>query len=229
MQIMDKISKHEKEILKSILEENKLNYDSILYRYTSEKYLKKNEDGRETLVANYEPIEMVIDTYKGQGHVYIAKDIVYQDVARALLGGWHGVEGSLPATINAGETRSFDFTITLSEDWDINHLEIVGMLIDNASGKIENATKDEALITGVPQMDANSIVIYPNPAIDEVVISIIDPGDIYIYNLNGQLVLEKQNVKAATKLDISNFENGTYIVKVISDTNIMTAKLNIVK
>ncbi len=139
------------------------------------------------------------------------------------------MEGSLPATINAGETRSFDFTITLSEDWDINHLEIVGMLIDNASGKIENATKDEALITGVPQIDANSIVIYPNPAIDEVVISIIDPGDIYIYNLNGQLVLEKQNVKAATKLDISNFENGTYIVKVISDTNIMTAKLNIVK
>ena len=87
MQIMDKISKHEKEILKSILEENKLNYDSILYRYTSEKYLKQNEDGRETLIANDEPIEMVIDTYKGQGHVYIAKDIVYQDVARALLGG----------------------------------------------------------------------------------------------------------------------------------------------
>ncbi|MCD4729419.1 MAG: Omp28-related outer membrane protein, partial [Bacteroidales bacterium] len=115
-----------------------------------------------------------------------AEDMVYQDVARALLGGWHGVEGSLPATVNAGETHSYDFTITLSDDWDINHLEIVGMLIDNATGEIENATKDEALITGVPTVDANSLVIvYPNPAKDEIRISNIDQGNIYIYNLNG--------------------------------------------
>ena len=68
-----------------------------------------------------------------------------------------------------------------------------------------------------------------NSAIDEVVISIIDPGDIYIYNLNGQLVLEKQNIKATSKLDISNFENGTYIVKVISDTKLIASKLNVIK
>lgn len=158
-----------------------------------------------------------------------AEDMVYQDVARALLGGWHGVEGSLPATINAGETHSYNFTVTLSEDWDINHLEIVGMLIDNTSGKIQNATKDEALITGVPEMDANSIVIYPNPARNEVMISNIDKGHVSIYNLNGQLVLEKQTVNGSGKLDITNLENGTYIVKVITDTNIITSKMNVIK
>jgi len=65
----------EKEILENLLEENKLNYDSLLYRFTSERYLKQNNDGSEFLLANDEPVEMVVDKYKGQGHVFIARDI----------------------------------------------------------------------------------------------------------------------------------------------------------
>ena len=72
---MESGSKTEKEMIEDLLEENKLNYDSLLYRFTSERYLEKNEDGTESLIANEEPIEMVVDTYKGQGHVFIARDI----------------------------------------------------------------------------------------------------------------------------------------------------------
>ncbi len=158
-----------------------------------------------------------------------AEDMVYEHVARVILGGFDGVEGSLPGTVIAGEVHSYDFSIVISEDWDINQLEIVGMLIDNATGQIKNGTKDH-LITGVPDTDAySSIIVYPNPAKDAVVISNVDKGTVSIYNLNGQLVLEKQNVIGSVKLDISIFENGTYIVKVITDTNTMTSKLNIIK
>ena len=72
---MESISKVDKEILESLLKENKLNFDSILYRFSSEKYLKQNDDGSEALIANDEAVEMVVDTYKGHGHVFIAKEI----------------------------------------------------------------------------------------------------------------------------------------------------------
>lgn len=72
---MESLSKADKEILENVLEENKLNTNTILYRFTSEKYLRKNKDGQEVLAANDEPLEMLVDTYKGHGHVFIASDI----------------------------------------------------------------------------------------------------------------------------------------------------------
>jgi len=72
---MANISRHDKEILENILKENNLNSDSILYRFTSEKHLKKYDDGTPGLIVNDEPVDMLIDHYKGQGHVYIAREI----------------------------------------------------------------------------------------------------------------------------------------------------------
>jgi len=158
-----------------------------------------------------------------------AEDMVYEHVARAILGTFVGAEGSLPATVNAGESHSYEFSITVEEDWDINKLEIVGMLIDFATGQIENASKDH-LLTGIFDEDDNPmLMVYPNPAKDVLKISNIDLGDIYLYNINGLLVMEKQNVKGNCKFDISNLENGTYIVKIISETDIFTSKVSIIK
>lgn len=158
-----------------------------------------------------------------------AEDMVYDHVARAILGTFEGAEGSLPATVNAGETHSYEFSITLEEDWDINHIEIVGMLIDYATGEIKNAAKDE-LITEVTNLEVSSTVaVYPNPAKEQLMISNIEQSNIYLYNINGQLVIEKQNIVDGCKLDISNLKNGTYIIKIINDKEIFTSKVSIIK
>ena len=72
---MTGISKSDQEIMNNLMEVNKLTKDTLLYRFTSEKYLKQNDDGSESIIANNEPIEMLVDAYKGQNHVFIAKDI----------------------------------------------------------------------------------------------------------------------------------------------------------
>ena len=72
---MKKITNSEKEILENLLQENKLNYDSVLYRYTSEKHLEKDKNNNYFLIAKTEPIDMVVDIYNGDYHVFIAKDI----------------------------------------------------------------------------------------------------------------------------------------------------------
>ena len=71
---MAKISEKNKDQLQRILDDSKLSIDTVLYRFTSEKYLIKKDD-QEFLNANEEPHEMVVDHYKGPGHVFMAKDI----------------------------------------------------------------------------------------------------------------------------------------------------------
>ncbi len=158
-----------------------------------------------------------------------AADMVYQDVARAILGGFEGAEGSLPETVNVGETHSYDFSITIPDNWNTENLEIVGMLMDNNLGTIVNGTKEE-LITGINDIEsAGNLLVYPNPAKNELKISNISEGNIHIYNINGQLMLEKQNVKGSCIIDVSDFANGTYLVRVIMNNEAYISKLNIIK
>jgi len=71
---MESISQKNKELLQDILKNNKLSGDSTLYRFTSEKYIKQSND-TEAMVVNKEPIEMIVDSYDGHGHIFIAKEI----------------------------------------------------------------------------------------------------------------------------------------------------------
>jgi hypothetical protein len=72
---MEKNSPTIEEIRDQILKENNLDHNSRLYRYTSERHLKKMEEGTERIQANNEAVEMVVDPYEEHGHVFVAKDI----------------------------------------------------------------------------------------------------------------------------------------------------------
>ena len=74
-----------------------------------------------------------------------AADMVYMHVAREILGGWDGTDGSLPASIAAGETYSYTYDYTMPEDWDVNNLEFIGLLIDQNTGEIINANSTKGI------------------------------------------------------------------------------------
>ena len=118
-----------------------------------------------------------------------AEDMVYQNVARAILGGFEGVEGSLPTTVNAGETHSYEFTTTIPEDWDINHMEIVGMVINQANGKIENATieslGEQEINLPYGYSFASSRIIPENPDMMIVLNDILNDNLDFVRNSNG--------------------------------------------
>ena len=158
-----------------------------------------------------------------------AADMVYNDVARAILGGWDGVEGSLPDTVYAGETYSYEFSVTLDESWDYGNMQIVGMLINNNSDMIENACVNND-ITSLPSINNNSeLSVYPNPAKDKLNISIKDNSNVYVYNVNGQLIMQEENISGTYQMDISGLDNGTYIIKVISDNQAFVSKIFVIK
>jgi thiol-disulfide isomerase/thioredoxin len=163
-----------------------------------------------------------------------AEDMVYNHVGRLILGGFDGVEGSLPAIVNYGESYSFEFsTIIDNESWDVNNMKVIGALINHATGEVINSTIEDLVpdVTNVSTLESTSkIKLYPNPAMDIVSVSNISNNClIQLYNSNGQLMMEEHNVSEQVIFDVSNFIKGIYFIKVISNDDLITEKFEIIR
>lgn len=72
---------------------------------------------------------------------------------------------------------------------------------------------------------ADAIAVYPNPTKDMVTVANAEGKDIVIVNSLGQVVANIENAAANQTIDVANFANGTYFVKVDAEV----VKLNVVK
>jgi hypothetical protein len=83
-------------------------------------------------------------------------------------------------------------------------------------------------LNSLPQ--ALNTKLFPNPASTEVIVRTdLEGASLLIYTVVGQLVLET-TLTSETKLDVSEFKNGTYLYKIVTDkTIIKTDKLIINK
>jgi len=77
--------------------------------------------------------------------------------------------------------------------------------------------------------DNNLVKIYPNPSNGLFNIMAPENSTIEIYNLLGIKVSTIQHSKAINSVDLSNYSEGNYIIKVISNGKVTTKKLNLTK
>lgn len=80
-------------------------------------------------------------------------------------------------------------------------------------------TIDPALLS-TPEFQLNSIAVYPNPVLDELLIDTetLKTETIEVYNINGQLIKSQNKTETNTiKIDFSNLDNGVYLVKINSE------------
>ncbi len=92
----------------------------------------------------------------------------------------------------------------------------VALLVDDFSIAVSNAAEENI---------AETISVYPNPTSDMVTIANAEGKDIIVVNSLGQVVASIENAAANQTIDVSNFANGTYFVKVDAEV----VKLNVVK
>lgn len=156
-----------------------------------------------------------------------AADMVYNDVARVIIGDIDGVEGSLPAVVEYGETHSYTFETAIDPSWNPANIVLVGLLI-NPDGSIANAQKSE-LMVGINDIEKEALNVYPNPTNSHINISNAELGNLSIYNLNGALVKEIPQVEGQLSIDVSDLDSGIYFVKLSTEDSIKTTKVSIVK
>ncbi len=159
-------------------------------------------------------------------------ELVYNFVARAILGGFEGLEGSIPDALAAGEYFEVDFTYTVPAGYDVNNMQAFVMVVDEETGEILNA--DDAALTGtvsVPLLPTGQSAIYPNPAVDFVNLTVDFQTEeavrMKVYTTNGTLVsdlgiLNLTGGKGFETIDVSAFNAGMYILE-LRHKNAVTA------
>ena len=72
---------------------------------------------------------------------------------------------------------------------------------------------------GVPEVSHNThMTLYPNPAVDQLNITLSQNSDIVIYNIMGQAVMNVEGHAGANSINISELGAGIYFVSAGSDT-----------
>ena len=95
------------------------------------------------------------------------------------------------------------------------------LVVDN----FEVLAYGHVVITDIEENIAESIAVYPNPTSSMVTIANAEGKDIIVVNSLGQVVASIENAAANQTIDVTNFANGTYFVKVDGEV----VKLNVVK
>jgi hypothetical protein len=82
----------------------------------------------------------------------------------------------------------------------------------------------------IPEYKESDYVLYPNPVKNMLILDIPGSGKesmLYLYNMNGNLILERKVQTGKTELDVSDLKNGVYFVRVINGKT--TVNLKVIK
>lgn len=180
--------------------------------------------------------------YENLPSVVPASQMVYDHVSRAILGGYLGEEGSVPAEVATGETHVINFTINVSADWDIDKLKIIGFMA-NPDGSVENATQTtlaEAIDNGFQMavntqdlISSSAIKAFPNPFGDELNIGLTleETADVTanLYNVNGALLRTQAYGQMSGENTVSmatyDLPNGVYQLNVVVGNQVIVKKV----
>jgi len=124
-------------------------------------------------------------------------------------------------------------TIKPQQDFESNMVYTVtfggGVIENNYDIELENdfTFSFSTGVTGITETK-NNIIIYPNPAKNEINITNANNSIIEIYNILGNLVYSSENRKNTCTINISEFSQGSYVIRILYKNRIISKKINIV-
>jgi len=143
--------------------------------------------------------------------------MVYNHVGRALVGGWDGVAGSIPASVTYNTPYTYTFTYTLPASINEDNVELVAIVLDNATGRIVNGTK-MGLTAAVNELfNDYQVNIYPNPSTGVFNISGAKDMEIAVYDILGHQITKQIISKEVAQLSLNNLPKGLYFVRFTKD------------
>lgn len=105
-------------------------------------------------------------------------------------------------------------------DYDISEEECY-QIIALLEGNMIASSEEICVAPEQPQGDR----IFPNPTNDYIYISAKDVVNVSIYNVLGAIVFNQDTNSQSFRIDMRNFESGTYIVQVTTKTDVIKEKI----
>ncbi|MFH2141054.1 MAG: choice-of-anchor J domain-containing protein [Bacteroidota bacterium] len=156
---------------------------------------------------------------------------IHQHSVRDVLSGVWGDQITTPTTAGSNYSKTYNFTVPGA--WVEADCYIVAFVNKiNAANvndrDIQNAGTVELLniVTGNQEyILENNIHIYPNPTSGLIKFLNVENATIDIYNTLGEVVTSVNSNTSYQQIDLSTFDNGTYIVKIVNEGNVITRKI----
>ncbi len=128
-------------------------------------------------------------------------------------GGWSWTfSGNIDiAAFAQGEVNiAFKYTSTDTESatWEIDNIKVYGQMGTGIKPVVEPQNR-----------------IYPNPAVNKVMVNLAANAQISIYALTGEKVMEKNLLQGVNTIEISNLHSGVYLVKIQMPSRTETHRL----
>jgi hypothetical protein len=178
----------------------------------------------------------VMGGYENLANPVPAANMVYENVARALIGGWSGVSSVIPnPTANNGKyTYSFSYTVPQNEK--IDNMNLIGLILDKNSGEVVNVVKKSYTKTVGVNNTLPELVdfeVYPNPSADifniNFNLSEKENISIFITDITGRRVFNvidnSQLDTFQAAVDLSALNKGVYLINVQSNNGISVKKI----
>ena len=125
---------------------------------------------------------------------------------------WDGGTGVLSGTPEVTDIGDGDVVIEVSDDAGVT--DTYAFTID--------------IINSINENESN-ISVYPNPTNGLLNINNVQGASVRITNLVGELVATIDKADAFNTVDMTNFAPGTYLVKIINNSQVITKKINLEK
>ena len=124
-----------------------------------------------------------------------------------------------PSTLITGETNQ-NYTPTVAGDYKVD-VTLSGCTVTSSCVTV--------ITLGNQSFSFNSnISVYPNPSKDIFYINCDGRGSIVIYDIMGKIIKTENLDLGMNKLDLSNYPNGIYLMKVVNDSN-QTKTMKLIK
>jgi hypothetical protein len=165
--------------------------------------------------------------------------MVYDEVGRALLGGYAGAANSLPTSISAGEIHEYTFSYVLGAGVDPANMEVIGVLME-PNGTVNNVAKTgpEDFLSSTDEEFRNDLAeVYPNPFSNELNIRLAlaeaTNVEMTIFNAMGQVVANRSYGKLAgnqvLRFNANDQATGIYYVHIQTDEFLISKKVQLIK
>ncbi len=138
----------------------------------------------------------------------------HYDVFRRSAWGVQPLRMKVPA--NIGDSIVAITTVAIDAQWPQNRMYGIG-IVQELNGSLQQAARSNKLSgtsTFVPNLEANAISVYPNPARDIVHIEHAAGGVVTIYNLIGNKVSE-QTIGSVSTVPLGGLPSGHYVFRVV--------------
>lgn len=189
-----------------------------------------NQTNYYSFASNNLPLQGAGHNWQNEPNPVPAANMVYDHVARSIMGGFDGAAGSLPSNISANSNHSYAFTYTVPATQDPSSIHVIGWVSVEETGapvgRILNSNKS-GVITGLNQIAADknfSVKVLGNPANKNslVLVNLKKAQEVVyqILDVNGKVVQAiTKNLPAGEfvyQLSAAKLSAGIYTVNIIA-------------